>query len=113
MSVFYLVLETVKLKIRGAKLHVSIGTVSTKDNLNLTKQLSDGFKRPVYWNSYQTIPAAVINQGSNIYGLLSASFQGVQRLFVVVYAIASDAANNAAGIKDNIKYFLPKGKIEH
>ena len=58
-------------------------------------------------------PATVRNQGSNIYGLLSASFQGVQRLFVVAYAIAADAANNGAGIKDNRKYFLPKGKTEH
>ena len=94
-------------------MHVSIVIVSTKDNVNLTKQLSDGFKRPVYWNNYQTIPATVRNQGTNIYGLHSASFQGVQRLFVVAYAIAADAANNGAGIKDNRKYFLPKGKIEH
>ena len=106
-------LDTVKFKIRGAKLYVSIVTVSTKDNVNLTKQLSDGFKRSVYWNNYQTILATVRNQGTNIYGLLKASFQGVQRLFVVAYAISADAANNGAGIKDNRKYFLPKEKIEH
>ena len=81
--------------------------------MNLEKQLSDGFKRSVYWNDYQIIPAKVINQGIKIYELLSASFQGVKRLFALAYTIAANAANNEAGIKDNKKYFLPRGKIEN
>ena len=72
-----------KFKIRDAKLHVPIVTLSTKYNVNLTKQLSDGFKRSVYWSNYQTIPAKVINKRANIYELLSASFQDVKRLFVL------------------------------
>ena len=32
-----------EFKIPDAKLHVPIVTLSTKDNLNLTKQLGDGF----------------------------------------------------------------------
>ena len=59
--------DSAKFKITDAKLHVPIVTLSTKDNVNLTKQLSDGFKRFVYWNNYQTIPAKVINQGTSIY----------------------------------------------
>ena len=55
-----------------ARLHVPIVTLSTKDNVNLKKRLSDGFKRSFYWNSYQTIPAKVIGKGENIYELLSA-----------------------------------------
>ena len=39
----------------------------------------------IYWNSYQTIPAKVLNQGTNVYKLLSASFEGVKRLFVLAY----------------------------
>ena len=35
-----------------AKFHVSIVTLPTKDNVNLTKQSSDGFKISVY--SYQS-----------------------------------------------------------
>ena len=35
------------------------------------------------------------------------------RLFVLADAIAANAANNEAGIKDNKKYFLPRGKIEN
>ena len=64
----------------------------------MREQLSDGFERSIYWNSYQTIPAKALNQGTNIYELLSASFQGVKRLFVLAYAIAAGVANNEAGI---------------
>ena len=40
-------------KLHDAKLHVSLVTLSTKDNVKLRKQLSDGFKRSAYSNSYQ------------------------------------------------------------
>ena len=54
--------NSAKLRITDAKLHVPITTLSTRDNLGLTKQLSNGFKRSAYWNSYQTIPPKVINK---------------------------------------------------
>ena len=44
--------NSVKFKITDAKLHVPIVILSTKDNVNLKKQLSIGFKRSVYWNNY-------------------------------------------------------------
>ena len=69
--------------------------------------MSNEFKRSIYWNSYQTIPAKVINKGTNIYQLLSASFQCVKRLFVLAYVIVADAANNEVGIKKN-KVFSSK-----
>ena len=71
-----------------AKLHVSIVTLSTKDNINMTKSLSDGFKRSVYRNSYQAISAKVIGKGKIIHELLSALFQGVKESFVLVCSIA-------------------------
>ena len=83
----------------------------------MAKQLSEGYKRPVYWNSYQTKPAKVIGKGKNIYDLLSASFQGVRRLFVLAYFIAAPARDNPAddetGIKNTRKYFLSRGEIEN
>ena len=102
-----------KFEITGAKLHVPIVTLSTKDSVNLTKQLSKGFKRFVYWKNYQTNSAIVIEKGTNIYELLNASFQGVRRLFVLAYVVAAGAANDEAGIKDNKKYFLPRGEIKN
>ena len=77
-------IDSAKFKIADAKLHVQIFTLSTEENVNPGKQLSDGFKRSIYWNNYQTIPAKVINQETNIYQLLSASCQGVKRLFVLL-----------------------------
>ena len=102
-----------KFEITDAILHVPIVTLPTKDNVNLTKQLSNGFKKSVYWNNYWTIPAKVINQGTNIYDLISPSFQGNKIFFVLAYAIAANAANNEGSIKDNKNYFLPSGKIEN
>ena len=69
--------DSTKFEITDAKLHVPIVTLSTKDSANLTKQLNEGFKRSVYWNSYETKPATVVEKGKNIYDLFNASFQGV------------------------------------
>ena len=37
-------------KITDAKLYVPIVTLKTEDNTKLSKLLSEGFKRPIYWN---------------------------------------------------------------
>ena len=87
--------------------------MSTKDSVNQTKQLSERFKRSVYWNSYQTKPAKVIEKRKKIYELLNASLQGVRRLFVLAFVVAAGAANDEAGIKENKKYFLPRGEIKN
>ena len=42
-----------KFERTDAKLHVPIVILSTRDSVNLTKQISEGFKRSVYWNSYE------------------------------------------------------------
>ena len=76
--------DTAKFAIADTKLHIPMVTFSTKDSANLAKQLNEGFKRSVYWNSYETKPAKVIEQGKNIYKLLNASFQGVKRLFLLI-----------------------------
>ena len=44
------------------------------------------------------------------YELLSASFRGAKRLFVLSYDAAGD---NEVNIKTNKKYFLPRAKIEN
>ena len=66
--------DSAKFQIPNTKLYVPIVTSSTKDSANLTKQLNEGFKRSVYWNSYETKPAKVIKEGKNIYELFNASF---------------------------------------
>ena len=80
--------DSAKFKITDTKLHVPIVTLFT---VNLTKQLSDEFKKSVYWSNYQTVLERVINKGNNIYELLT--FQDVKRLFVLAYVIAQNAPN--------------------
>ena len=41
-------------KITNTKLYVPIVTLSSKDNVKLVELFEEGFKRPVYWNKYQT-----------------------------------------------------------
>ena len=64
--------HSAKFAITGARLHDPLVTLSTKDSENLIKQLSEGFKRSVSWNSYETKPAKVIEKGKNLHELLNA-----------------------------------------
>ena len=106
--------NTAKFAITDTKLHVPIVTLSTTDSASLAKQLNKGFERSVYWNSYEKRPAKVIEQGENLHELLNESLQGVKRLFVLAYVIAAgNDADQAAGIKDNRKYFLPREEIKN
>ena len=43
-------------KITDIKLYVPVVTLKTEDNTKLSKLLSEGFKRPIYWNEYKVIP---------------------------------------------------------
>ena len=74
-----------------AKLYVLIVTLSTEDNAKLTKQLREGFKRPVYWNKYKVIDNKLVQiidaiakkkrKINKIKELLDSSYQEVKRLF--------------------------------
>ena len=57
--------DTAKFAITDTKLHVPIVSLSTKESANLANQLNEGFKRFVYWNSYETKPAKVIDKKKN------------------------------------------------
>ena len=83
--------NSAKFEITDAKLYVPIVSLSTKDSENLVKQLSKGFKRSAYWNSYEIRPAKLLKQEKNQCELLNVLFQGVRRLFLLAYAIAAGA----------------------
>ena len=52
--------DSATFKITDAKLYVPVVTLSTEDNAKLEKQLSERFKRPVYWNKYKVIDNKVV-----------------------------------------------------
>ena len=91
-------------KITDAKLYVPIVTLKTEDNTKLSKLLSDGFKRPIYWNKYK-----IIFNNEYIRERLDANFQGVNRLLVLAYASGDNITNE----NSCRKYFLPRIKIEN
>ena len=67
-----------KFKITNTKLYVPIVTLSSRDNVKLVKLLEEGFKRPVYWNEYQTKIESRNSDDNNLTRFpLDASFQGV------------------------------------
>ena len=47
--------DSATFKITDAKLYVPIVTLSAEDNAKLSKLLSEGFKRSVYWEKYKVI----------------------------------------------------------
>ena len=83
-------------QITSTKLYVPVVTLLTKDNVNLTKQLDEGFKRSAYWNEYQSKIETKTAGDNNVTRFpLDASFKGVNRLFVL--AFDNTFITNAAG----------------
>ena len=102
--------------ITDAKFYVPVVTLKTEDNAKLSKLLSEGFKRPIYWNEYKVTPNKIVeiadaNEEKYIRELLDSSCQGVKRLFVLAYD--NTAGNNQVSVDSYKKYFLPRVKIEN
>ena len=98
-------------QITSAKLCVPVVTLSTRDNVNLTKQLNEGFKRSVYWNEYKSKIETKAADNDNITRFrLDVSFQGANRLFVLAFDNTNHGDNEVK--RDNRrKYFLPRVDI--
>ena len=102
--------ETI-FQITSTKLYVPLVTLSTKDNVNLTKQLNEGFKRSVYWNEYKPKIETKTPDDSNVTRFpLDASFQGVNRLFVLAFSNTDNDANKVER-DSHRKYFLPRVNV--
>ena len=90
--------------ITDAKLYVPVVTLSTQDNAKLLQQLKSGFKRTINWNKYQSkISIQVPNPYLDF--LIDPSFQGVNRLFVLLFKNKSDRTVHT-------KYYLLTIKIK-
>ena len=109
-----------KFKITNTKWYVPIVTLSRKDNVKLVKLLEERFKRPVYWNEYQT---KIESKNLDINDLtkfpLDASFQGVRKLFVLAFNNTTvnfpndpiNNINNRVFRNSYTKYFLLRVNI--
>ena len=73
-------------KIADAKIYVTIVTLSAEENARLSKLLGEGFKR------YKVVDDRVVeiadnNEEKDIRKFLDSSYQGVKRLFVLLFII--------------------------
>ena len=101
------------------ELYVLIATLSSKDNVKLKKLLEEGFKRPIFWNEYQTKIEKKLGNNNLTRFPLDGSFQGVRRLFVLVFNnttvnVPNDPINNANNrveINSHKKHSPPRANI--
>ena len=110
----------ITFEITSTKLYVPIVTLLTKDNVNLTKQLNEGFKRSVYWNGYKSkIESKEADKNDLTRFPLDVSFQVTNRLFVLAFNITTEndnevpASNTANRVQrdSHRKYLLPRVDI--
>ena len=98
-------------KIKNINLYVPIVTLSSKDNVKLVKLLEEGFKRPVYWNEYQTkIETRNLDNNNLTRFPIVASFPGVRGLFVLVFD-NTEGGTKKVERNSHTKYFLPRVNI--
>ena len=95
-------------KITDAILYLPIVTLKTEDNTKLSKLLSEGFKRPIYWNEYKVIPETIYAENENIRILIDPSWKGINILFLLAYLNGDTSTVNRYR-----KYYLPRVKIEN
>ena len=104
---------TATYKITDAKLYMPIVTLSSEDNVKLSKLLNERFKRPIYWNEYKVIDNKVVEIADNneeryVRELFDSSYQGVKRLFVLAYN--NTTGNNQVSIDSYKNIFFQELK---
>ena len=81
------------------KLYVPVVILSTQDNAKLLQQLKSGFKRIINWNKYE--PKVSVQAPKPFLDfLISPSFQGINRLFILLFENKEDRTVHT-------KYYLP------
>ena len=101
----------ITFQITSTKLYVPVVTLSTKDNVNLTKQLNKGFKRSLYCNEYKSKIETRAADNNNVTRFpMDASFQGVNRLLAIPFDNIENG-NKRVERDSHGKYFLPRVDI--
>ena len=88
----------------SAKRYVPVVTLSTQDNAKPLKTLKLGFKRTINYNKYQWKKSTEV-QNRYLDKLISSSFQGVNRIFVLSF----ENEDNKTG---HTRYYVPKVEIK-
>ena len=94
--------------VKDTKLYLPFFPLSPKDNQKLSKCLSKGFQRSVYWNKSKTKNDNK-NTANECRCFLGSNYQGDNRLFILIYSNRND---NAGRYKAR-QHYLPKGIMKH
>ena len=86
--------------IKNTKLYVHVVTWSARENQKLSKPLSKGFERSVYWNKYKTKSENKNTTKEHRY-FLEPMLVGVNKLFVLIH-LNRDNGQNDLKIEDII-----------
>ena len=84
-------LDNIIFTLKDTVLYVPVVTLSERDNQKLSRLLSKGFERLVYWNEYKT-ESDNRDTANEFRYFLESNFVGVNRLLVLVYTNHSDNA---------------------
>ena len=90
--------------ITETNLYVPIVTLWTQDNAKLLPQLRSGFKRTMSWNE-DLAKLELLARNTDLNHLIEASFQGVNRLFVLAFGNDEQRTSNK-------RYYLPNAEIK-
>ena len=93
--------------ITGSKLYVPFVILRIEASTKLSKLSNKEFKRSIHWNKYKVLFKNYNNEYKR--ERTDASFQGVNKLFVLPYA----SGNNIANENSYRRYILPRIKIKN
>ena len=94
--------------VKDTKPYVPLVTFSAIDNQKLSQLVSKGFERSVYWNEYKTKRESK-NKTNEYRCILESNFDGVNRLFVLVYSNKDDDPKRFK----TKRYYLPKNIMKN
>ena len=98
-------IQATTFAISSSKFYIPVANLSTQDNANVLQQLKSGFKCTITWNKYQSKTATQNAPNQYLDYLIDASFQKVNRLFVLAF----NANDNRIG---HSRDYLLNAKIE-
>ena len=98
--------------INDTKMYIPVVTLSKEDNKDFIEQQNKGFQRPIYWNEYKTKGETKDADANDFkYISLDPSFQGVNRLFVMVHNKLAAANDDQFNRNSKRVYYLPRNDL--
>ena len=95
-------------QINNAKLYVPFATLSSNDNIKLSENIKQGFKKAISWNKYRS-EITTQPKNNNLDCLIDPTFRNINRLFVLSFKNGSNDP-----IRDSFdKYYIPWVEIKY